>query len=134
MWGAGRVGLHLAPRGDAHSMGDSNPAATFSYVAKEASRRGIAFLFAREYVGPDSLGPQLKREFGGSYIANEGLVQESAAQLLTHGDADAVSFGKLYIANPDLPQRFAANVPLNEPNPALFFGGGAEGYTDYPLR
>ena len=33
VWGAGKVGVHLAPRGDAHSMGDSNPLATFSYVA-----------------------------------------------------------------------------------------------------
>src|SRR5215831_11267430 len=36
VWGAGRVGLHLAPRGDAHDVGDSNLLATFSYVAREA--------------------------------------------------------------------------------------------------
>src|SRR5208282_5037927 len=46
VWGAGRVGVHLAPRSDAHSMGDSNPAATFGYVARELGRRHIAFLCA----------------------------------------------------------------------------------------
>ncbi|CAK0758869.1 N-ethylmaleimide reductase [Gammaproteobacteria bacterium] len=132
VWGAGRVGLHLAPRGDAHSMGDSNPLATFGYVAKEATRRGIAFLCVREHDGPDRIGPQIKREFGAVYIANEGFVQETAEQLLVNGDADAVAFGRLYISNPDLPRRFASNASLNEPNPAMFFGGGAEGYTDYP--
>jgi 2,4-dienoyl-CoA reductase-like NADH-dependent reductase (Old Yellow Enzyme family) len=33
-WGAGRVGVHLAPRGDAHSMGDSDLPGTFEYVAR----------------------------------------------------------------------------------------------------
>ncbi len=27
--------MHLAPRGDAYDMGDSNPLATFSYVPRE---------------------------------------------------------------------------------------------------
>ncbi len=133
VWGAGRVGLHIAPRGDAQSMGDSNPAATFGYLAQEVGRRGLAFLFARESVGADSLGPALKQAFQGCYIANEGFTQESAEAILARGDADAVSFGKLYIANPDLPKRFALHAPMNALNPALLFhGGGAEGYTDYP--
>src|SRR5262249_50063702 len=52
VWGAHRVGMHLAPRGEIHSMGDSNPAATFGYVAEQLGRRGIAFIAARESVGP----------------------------------------------------------------------------------
>ncbi len=132
VWGAGRVGLHLAPRGDAQSMGDSNPALAFGYVAREARRRGIAFLCAREYAAPDSLGPQLKREFGGVYIANEKFTRESADDILSRGHADAVAFGQLFIANPDLPRRFALKAPFNAPRPETFYGGGPEGYTDYP--
>src|SRR5476649_2867622 len=60
VWGRDRVGMHLAPRGDAHSMGDSDLAATFGYAAKELGRRGIAFICAREALGPDSLGPKLR--------------------------------------------------------------------------
>jgi len=56
VWGAGRVGVHLAPRGDSHSMGDSNPAATFGYVARELGAGKIAFLCARERAGRMRLG------------------------------------------------------------------------------
>ncbi len=65
VWGADRVGMHLAPRRDAHSMGDSDPLATFGYVATELAKRKIAFICAREAIGPDSLGPALKKLFGG---------------------------------------------------------------------
>jgi len=132
VWGAGRVGMHLAPRCDAHSMGDSDPAATFSYVAAELGRRKIAFLCAREAVGADSLGPRLKKAFGGPYIANEGFTAESTQAALNEGWADAVAFGKAFIANPDLPERLRLNAPLNEPDPSTFYGPDAHGYTDYP--
>lgn len=132
VWGAGRVGMHLSPRGDAHSMGDSNPASTFGYVAEQLGKRGIAFIAARESVGPGRLGPDLKRKFGGIYIANEGFSFETANQAIAAGEADAVAFGKLFIANPDLPQRFALGAPLNEPDPSTFYATGPRGYTDYP--
>jgi len=133
VWGANRVGLHISPRCDKNDMGDSNPQITFSYVAQEAKRRGIAFIFSREYLAADSLGAHLKNEFGGVYIANENFVQESAEKIVAQGNADAVAFGRLYLANPDFPRRMVLNAELNQPNPALFFhGGGAEGYTDYP--
>lgn len=132
VWGANRVGMHLAPRGDAHGMGDSNPAATFGYVARELGRRRIAFICARESIGPNHLGPQLKEAFGGTYVANEAHTRESAELLLKTGDADAVAFGKLFIANPDLPRRFALGAPLNVPDPNTFYASGPQGYTDYP--
>jgi 2,4-dienoyl-CoA reductase-like NADH-dependent reductase (Old Yellow Enzyme family) len=130
--GAQRVGMHLAPRGDSHDMGDSNPAATFGYVARELGRRRIAFICVRESLGPNRLGPDLKKQFGGVYVANENHTRDSAEQLLRAGEADAVAFGKLFIANPDLPKRFARNAPLNEPDPATFYADGPQGYTDYP--
>ncbi|MEY4640499.1 MAG: hypothetical protein RLZZ227_493 [Pseudomonadota bacterium] len=133
VWGAGRVGVHLAPRGDAHSMGDSSPAATFGYVARELGKRRIAFICAREHLGPDSLGPQLKKEFGGVYIANEQFTFDSAQQALAEGRADAVAFGRLIIANPDLVKRFRLAAPLNELRPDTLYANGAEGYSDYAV-
>ncbi len=132
VWGAGRVGMHLAPRGDAHDMGDTNPLETFSYVARELGRRQIAFICAREHQGPDSIGPALKKAFGGAYVANEKFTLESGNAILASGDADAVAFGVPFLANPDLPKRFAQKAPLNPPDPATFYADGAEGYTDYP--
>ena len=150
VWGANRVGMHLAPRMDSHDMGDSNRLGTFSYVARELGNRGLGWIAAREQVidehskpvdsqgrpkliaNPDSIGPQLKKAFGGVYIANEGFDQKSAEQALTEGWADAVAFGKLFIANPDLVKRFADHAPLNEWDTKTFYAGGAKGYTDYP--
>lgn len=132
VWGADRVGMHLAPRRDAHDMGDSTPAETFGYVARELGKRGIAFIAAREAVGDDSLGPLLKREFGGVYIANEKFDVAGAQAALAEGRADAIAWGKDFIANPDLPRRLQTGAALNAQRPELFYGPSAEGYTDYP--
>jgi 2,4-dienoyl-CoA reductase-like NADH-dependent reductase (Old Yellow Enzyme family) len=132
VWGANRVGMHLAPRGDAHTMGDSDAAATFGYLARELGKRKIAFIAARESLGENRLGPQLKAAFGGPYIANEKFSRESAQQVLDAGEADAVAWGQLFIANPDLPRRFELDAPLNKPNPSTFYSEGESGYTDYP--
>ncbi|MEN9503524.1 MAG: hypothetical protein RI964_2809 [Pseudomonadota bacterium] len=137
VWGAERVGMHLAPRCDAHTMGDSNPLATFTYVAQALGKRNIAFICTREAIGDDSISPAMKQAFGGFFIANENFTAESAQQALDAGNADAVAFGKAFIANPDLPRRLQDNLPLNPPNFNTFYPMGAPdfavGYTDYPF-
>jgi len=132
VFGAGRVGMHLAPRSDAHGISDSNRAATFTYLATELGKRKLAFIAAREHVAPDSLGATLKQAFGGVFVANEALDQRTGQQLLDEGKADAVAYGKLFIANPDLPVRFAEHTELNAPDPNTFYTHGAQGYIDYP--
>lgn len=131
VWGAGRVGVHLAPRGDSHDMGDENPAETFGYVARELGKRKIAFIFTREKEGEDSLAPQLKQQFGGALIANEGFTKEQGNAWLAAGKCDAVSFGVPFIANPDLVKRLEQDAPLNEPKFETFYGSSPEGYIDY---
>ena len=133
VWGASRVGMHLAPRGDAQDIKDSNPAATFGYVAQELGKRRIAFICTREKLGSDRLSPQLKKIFGGVLIANEGFDQVTAEQEIVSGQSDAVAFGKLFIANPDLPERFAKKAVMNAPDFQTFYGAGPHGYTDYPF-
>ena len=133
VWGADWVGMHLAPRGDAHDMGDSNPLATFGYVARELGKRHLAFICARESLGDNRIGPQMKAAFGGSYIANEGFTQATANEVLARGEADAVAFGVPLLANPDLLERFRQNAPLNPPDQSTFYAPGRKGYTDYPV-
>jgi 2,4-dienoyl-CoA reductase-like NADH-dependent reductase (Old Yellow Enzyme family) len=138
VWGPQRVGLHLAPRCDSQDMGDSDPAATFGYIAREMGKRKLAFLFARESSKPDSLGPKLKEAFGGVFIANEGFTKESAEQALSDGTADAVAWGKDYIANPDLVLRLRNGAPLNALDVTTLHAPVAglddsRGYTDYPF-
>jgi 2,4-dienoyl-CoA reductase-like NADH-dependent reductase (Old Yellow Enzyme family) len=132
VWGADRVGMHIAPRGDAHDMGDSDPAALFGHVASELGKRKLAFLCARESHDKAALGPMLKQSFGGVFIANEGFTAESASEAVATGRADAVAFGKPAIANPDLVERIRAGAPWNPPDPETFYASGPQGYTDYP--
>jgi 2,4-dienoyl-CoA reductase-like NADH-dependent reductase (Old Yellow Enzyme family) len=150
VWGADRVGMHLAPRTDSHDMGDSDRLNTFLYVARELGKRRLGWIAAREaQIGPDtklvdsqgrpreiqnreSIGPAIKAAFGGAFIANEGFTQESAEKALAEGNADAVMFGKLFIANPDLVERFKNHAPLSNWDTATFYAGGEKGYVDYP--
>jgi len=132
VWGPGRVGMHLAPRCDAHDMGDDDPAATFGYVAEELGRRKIAFICTREHFSAPALTPALKKAFGGCLIANEQFTKESAGRVLEEGTADAVAFGRAYIANPDLVERFKRDTSLNKLDVETLYGGGPKGYTDYP--
>lgn len=132
VWGAGRVGFHIAPRGDSHTMGDSNPEALFTYLASELGKRKIAFMCAREHQGDGFIGDKIKAAFGGAYIANEKFTKESAEALINAGGATAVAFGSKYIANPDLLARFQQNLPLAEVNWETVYGTAAVGYSDYP--
>jgi 2,4-dienoyl-CoA reductase-like NADH-dependent reductase (Old Yellow Enzyme family) len=150
VWGPDRVGMHLAPRMDSHDMGDSDRLGTFIYVARELGKRKLGWIASREYVldantkpvdsqgrpkeirNPEHIGPRLKDAFGGVYIANEGFTQETAEKALSEGWAAAIAFGKLFISNPDLVKRFATGAPLNAWDAKTFYGGGAQGYLDYP--
>lgn len=136
VWGKDRVGVHLAPRGDAHDMGDSNPLQTFGYVAEQLGLRNLAFIFTRESLADDAISPILKKRFGGVLIANENFNRDTAQQVIAAGEADAVAFGKDFIANPDLVHRLRVNAALNPYDSDTFYGAGRQdpitGYTDYP--
>ena len=133
VWGPERVGMHLNLRSDSHDIGDSDPAATFGYVAKELGRRKLAFIIARESLDEPRIAPIVRKAFNGVFIANNGFTKETGEKTVRDGEADAVAYGKLFIANPDLPLRFAESAPLNTPDASTFYRGGSHGYTDYPF-
>jgi N-ethylmaleimide reductase len=60
------------------------------------------------------------------------MTVEDAKAAYASGRCDAVMFGRLLIANPDLGRRIREDLPLAEPDESTFYGGGSEGYTDYP--
>lgn len=140
VWGADRVGIRLSPLNPYNDVRDSNPEATFSYAVEQLNRFGLAFLHVTELGKdmPGAAGPafdlrKLRKIFKGVYIANAGYDQARADAALAAGDADLIAFGVPFLANPDLPARFARNAPLNAPDLATFYSGGAKGYTDYPF-
>lgn len=136
VWGADRVGYHIAPRGDSHSVGDSNLAGTFGYLVSELSKRGIAFVFSRASRQEPTLTVELRKQFDGAWVANQQVTPEEGERIVESGEADAVSWGQQFIANPDLVERLREGAPLNTPNPDTFYiypdDHKEVGYTDYP--
>lgn len=137
--GAGRVGVRLSPFSNANNVGiDSDTVTTFSAAIDVLNDAGIAFL---HMVEGQTGGPRdwpagaleaLRIRFKGVYMANNGYDRAAAITAVADGKADLVAFGKLYISNPDLAERLAADAPLNPLPTSGLYGGGREGYTDYP--
>jgi N-ethylmaleimide reductase len=142
IFGAERVGARISPHNGGDGIADSDPAATFTYVARELSQHRLAYLHVIEAVVPGTphspppgtkpLLPALRASFDGPLIANAGYTRETAERAIADGLTDLVAFAALYIANPDLVERFRRNTGLNEPDRSTFYNGGEAGYTDYP--
>lgn len=139
VWGSDRVGMRLSPSSTFNQMSDSNPEATFGYLAEQLNRFNLAYLHLLEpsesdlrHGGHAVPTAYFRPIYKGNLMANWDYDQAKANAAIASGSADLVSFGKAFIANPDLPERFKLNAPLNPPDPDTFYGGGEQGYTDYP--
>lgn len=140
VWKKGRVGVRLSPVNSFNDMSDSDPQGTFIFAAEMIAGLRLAYLhvvetdMAGQTPSPEAFDfTELRRAFGGPYMANGGYDRDRAERALVEGRADLVSFGQSYLANPDLPERFALAAPLNEPDQDTFYGGDGKGYTDYPF-
>ncbi|MDO4968595.1 MAG: alkene reductase, partial [Comamonadaceae bacterium] len=133
-WPAERIGVHLNPMSNTHSMSDSNPVALFTYVAEQLQARKLGFIFSREELkdGVLPIGQHMRQVFKGVFIANDSFTAEQAQAVVASGAADAVAFGRAFIANPDLPERIAKGAAWNELNASTIYSPDATGYNDYP--
>jgi N-ethylmaleimide reductase len=136
--GPERVGIRISPAHNIQGATETDPAdveATYDALVEGIAPLGLAYLSVLADPSLD-LVQRLRKDFGGVLVANDGfgsLTTREAAQAVLDADlADAVAIGRLFLANPDLPRRWRTGAELNEPNPDTFYGGGAEGYTDYP--
>jgi len=135
------VGVRLSPLATVNGAAlDSNPAAIYTLAVAGLNAFDLAYIHviegntqgSREV--PDGFDLQiLRRTFNGLYMANNGYDRELALDARRRNLADLVSFGRPFIANPDLVERLRIGAALNTPDRATFFGGGAAGYTDYPV-
>lgn len=136
--GRERTGIRISPVSPANGVSSSDPQAQFDYIADGLNDLGIAYLHVIEGAtgGPRDVAPfdfdSLRNRFANTYIANNGYDFELATSRLAQGKADLFAFGRPYVSNPDLVERFRRGAPLAALNPATLYGGGAEGYTDYP--
>jgi N-ethylmaleimide reductase len=142
--GGDRVGVRLTPDGKFNAMSDSNPERTFGHVADQLNKFGVAYLHiveprikGSEEVSeglPAVASEQLRKIFKGPIIATGGFDPESAKAIIQKGHADLVAFGRHFIANPDLPERIKNGWSLNAYDRSTFYGGGDQGYVDYPFH
>ncbi len=136
--GADRTGVRISPVSPANGISCSDPQAQYDYIADQLNALGVVYLHVVEGAtgGPRDVAPfdygSLRRRFTNTYIANNGYGLDLAATQLAQGHADLFAFGRPFIANPDLVQRLKTDAPLAQLDPATLYGGGAQGYIDYP--
>jgi N-ethylmaleimide reductase len=141
--GSGRVGIRLSPMTTFNDTPrDSDPQALYGYLAEQLGPLKLAYLhiIEGETGGPREPGDAerpfdyaaMRERFGGVWMVNNGYGRDEAERAIAESQADLVAFGRPFISNPDLVRRLREKAPLNPPNEATFYGGGAEGYTDYP--
>ncbi|MGH6837448.1 MAG: alkene reductase [Methylocella sp.] len=143
IWGPDRVGIRLSPLGTFNDMGDDEPEATFSTIAKTLGDHSLAYLhIVNPAVGAIEKGIEpdpgalrmlelMRERYRGTLIIAGGFDQETAEAWLRQGKADLIAFGRKFLANPDLPERFRSHASLNADDSSTYYGGGARGYTDY---
>jgi N-ethylmaleimide reductase len=137
--GAQRTGVRVSPISPANGVSSSDPQSQFNYIVEQLDALGIVYIHVVEGAtgGPRNIAPfdfdSLRRRFRNTYIANNGYDLDLATSRLAGGEADLFAFGRPFIANPDLVERLKAGAPLAAFNPATLYGGGAEGYIDYPI-
>lgn len=139
IWDANRIGVRLAPVSHANDISDSNPMKTFSYVVDKLNLRNIAYIHCieGETIGPRNIPAdfdflKLRKLFNGLYMANNGYDLDLALKARRENLADLICFGRLFIANPDLVQRLQTGAQLITAPKETWYGGGEQGYTDWP--
>jgi N-ethylmaleimide reductase len=136
--GPDRTGIRISPVTPANDISDSDPQPLFDHIVDQLEALKLVYIHVIEGAtgGPRDIAPfdytSLRKRFKRAYIANNGYDLELANKVLAANEADLIAFGKPFIANPDLVERLKTGVPLNAPDKATFYGGGAKGYTDYP--
>jgi N-ethylmaleimide reductase len=136
--GAERTGVRISPVSPANAISISDPQPQYDYLVEQLDVLGIVYLHVVEGAtgGPRDVSPfdygSLRRRFKNTYIGNNGYDLALASSQLAEGKADLFAFGRPFIANPDLVERLKTQAPLATLVPETLYGGGAEGYTDYP--
>ncbi len=135
VFGAGRVGVRISPLNSYNSMRDSDPLGLTRAVARELSKKKIAYLHVMrgDFAGiqKGAVLESAREAFEGVLLGNMGFTADDAREALARGALDAVAFGSMYISNPDLVDRIRLGRSLTSPDPSTFYTPGPRGYTDY---
>jgi N-ethylmaleimide reductase len=144
VWGADRVGIRLSPFGRANDSGEADPMPLYAHLIGALDPMGLAYLHLIEprasgagqaevdHQDVPSAAALFRPAWRGVLIAAGNFRGDSAAAMIEQGHADAIAFGRLFISNPDLPQRLRLGAALTPYDRKTFYGGGEQGYVDYP--
>lgn len=139
--GSDKVGIRLSPTNPYNDILHQDPTTQYTQLLQELNKLPLAYVHLMNALFPTDKMPHYPKDVLATFgpitnhpiIINGGYTRESGEAVLDGGHAQLVSYGALFLANPDLPKRFALNAALNQPDRATMFGGGAQGYTDYPF-
>lgn len=132
--GAHRTGLRISPGNPFNDIAESDTAELYPALIRALAPLDLAYLHILHAADEDLLHT-LRTLWPSTLVLNRaGADLPTRAKDVHDGTADLVSVGALALANPDLVERLRSNAPLNTPDPATFYGGGAAGYTDYPTH
>jgi N-ethylmaleimide reductase len=138
-WDADHVGIRISPLGTFNNVEAGYHEDENIWLIEQINKRAIMYLHLSEpdWAGgtpySDAFRQRVRSAFDQMIIAAGGYSVEKAERNIRAGYIDAVAFGRDYIANPDLAERIRQDAPLNEQRPESFYGGGTQGYTDYPF-
>jgi N-ethylmaleimide reductase len=130
--GADRTGIQISPGNPFNDIVEDDTEALYTALVDALAPLGLAYLNIA-HQGDEELLATLRERWSGALILNRADASvERRARDVAEGLADVVTLGRVTLANPDIVQRVRTGAPLNEPDPATFYGGDERGYTDYP--
>lgn len=137
--GSQRVGIRLSPFNRVFDMPEfEGEAQTWLELARLLSGKNLAYIHIsnRKAIIKNTNGQEFlekfRKAYAGTLILAGEYTKEEGQRDLKEGLSDLVAFGRPFISNPDLVERLKNDWPLTAFDPAVFYGGGQEGYTDYP--
>lgn len=132
--GANRTGIRLSPGARLGGL-DEGPEGPdlYRYLVSELNKLELAYVHIM-HLGNDALLADIRALWDQALIINRpGRALEDVGSDVKAGLADMESYGQFILSTPDFVERLKSGAAMNEPDRASYYGGGAQGYVDYPI-
>lgn len=131
--GADRTGIRLSPGATLGGLkeGPEGPA-LYRHLVAGLNRLGLAYVHLM-HLGNEPLLADIRALWDQALIVNRpGRTLEDVGSDVRSGLAEMESYGQFVLSTPDFVERLKSGSAMNQPDRASYYGGGAEGYIDYP--
>lgn len=131
--GADRTGIRLSPGATLGGLDEGTEGPDlYRYLVSELNKLELAYVHIM-HLGNDALLADIRALWDQALILNRpGRALDDIGSDVKSGLADLESYGQFVLSTPDFVERLKAGAPMNKPDRASYYGGGAEGYVDYP--